>query len=795
MAPSAAGRAQPVKAELHALVLLDSFDQQLDPLQFDVPAVSGTAGEARTRPAHAPSLLPQCLLPVAGVPLLEYTLEWLAFNGVTEILLFSGGRSLPSVREYLTASRWGRHVDTRVTTSTGLAAQDESNAPVLPSPRLRLLTSADAASAGDAIRSVDGVGALRGEGSFVLIERPVVANFDLRAVCAAHAARAALDSNATLTAVLRPVGSPGARSPLDGVTVMAVDTLDGRLWGWRERAPGSIDAGGAWKEAISKAAMPKDVRARLACHADWAPTGVYVCTPSVAVHFSDNYDYGRIGAQYIANEVDNVDMGWRFHVHVAEGGLIASAASPRELVGLTALVLEGWAAPYTSDGAWAAHPLAAEASTVVRGTSVLGAAACVATGAQLTRACVGARAVVEAGAVLIDTIILSGAIVRSGAVLESCVIGPDAEVGAGVRARGAVVGRGVWLAPGHACPPLARLTCSPFDDGFGSVRPKRLTRAAPGGSSAAGVGAAGVGRVWPASGELEEEGGGEEEEEEGGAGGAGVDFPAFAAAEAGVATALAAFDAQGDEAALIRVAAAMAPILSAYTLRGAAGAPSLARAATLLPLAPPMKGAGAATTHSGPVAPDTPFTRLAAGVFEIVQAGRARSLPPPPTALPHLAMEVRSFKFATNARGADVLRAVLPIVLDWLPRPPAPLPSTLAALLASLPLLAPFAAAGTVSDEEAVSVVRALEAYVSEAAPAGCPDREPLTPLFGLLLNALYDADVASDVGISEWAAGAEEEDAAPALKSLHASKFVQMLLKRIEEEGEEESEDSQEES
>jgi len=84
---------------LQAVVLADSYNQRFQPLTLDTPRVSSLVPlPSLSRLIHIhicaaadPSLLLsllQCLLPLANVPLLEWTLESLASAGVKEVIVF-----------------------------------------------------------------------------------------------------------------------------------------------------------------------------------------------------------------------------------------------------------------------------------------------------------------------------------------------------------------------------------------------------------------------------------------------------------------------------------------------------------------------------------------------------------------------------------------------------------------------------------------------------------------------------------------------------------------------------------
>ena len=697
----------------------------------------------------------QALLPVAGVPAIEYTLQFLADNGVVEILLFAVSH-VSQLKRYLEGSRWASHLVTGGAPTPG--------APEPSSPRVRVLTSGSVTSAGDALRAIDGMGVLRSD-SVVLVDGPVVANFRLGAALAAHAERAKQDSNAILTVLVTqlstgpdgvsPLRSGASGGPLTEELRLTLNPEDGRIVSYDLVNPVSA-AYPATLSAKSRETDPKCVVRR-----DLADSRVYIASHEAFIHFSDNYDYQDVRKHYLHNEVLNVDMGFRFNAHLVSGaGVYAGALSDaRALAALTADVIANRCCPYSPAGNWWAPPLAAAATASSNGNgstpppppaapwhspsrgvlvqagaavsphaqlgpgTVVFAGASVAADARLSGAVIAPKAVVGTGATLNGCVVMSGALIGAEAKVGNALIGPSGVVGAGSHVPdGCVLGADVIIGDGHHLPPFSRVTCAaPADGGLlggsGAATPSLTTHkgritasGAAGGSDAAMVGPAGVGRLWPAEDELEDEEGSDsddeslDEEEDGadvGGSAAGYDPKHAGAAMSALRSALKSLaaarrassssDGSSDNSslgpALATLAAATRAALSVPLLPSSVGVHDLEAALVYLASAPKaaaspattaQKGAPAAAgvasssaasnssvnSSSAPSAPSA-VDRFAAGVTEIltapgVKASDARSL----------AMEVKSFRFSENRTSADCLRAALPVLLGAIPCPP-----------------------------------------------------------------------------------------------------------------------------
>jgi translation initiation factor eIF-2B subunit epsilon len=121
--------------KLQAVLMADSFTSTFRPLSWEIPKV---------------------LMPLANVPMLEYTVEFLTQNGVEEILVVCVWH----------AKLVQKFVDNLVSTKN-VAVR------CIPMPGCR--------SAGDALRELDTLGLVRSD-PFVLISGDVVANIDLKKV-------------------------------------------------------------------------------------------------------------------------------------------------------------------------------------------------------------------------------------------------------------------------------------------------------------------------------------------------------------------------------------------------------------------------------------------------------------------------------------------------------------------------------------------------------------------------------------------------------------------------------------
>jgi translation initiation factor eIF-2B subunit epsilon len=146
---------------LQAVLLADSFASHFRPITFDMPKV---------------------LMPIANVPMIEYTLEFLAASGVQEVFVFCCAHA-EEVERYVVESNLAQRL---ATMSVHV-----------------LVAQGACTSAGDALRQVEARGVIKSD--FVLVPGDVIANLSLAPLIAKHKARREVDRDAVLTTVMSRV--------------------------------------------------------------------------------------------------------------------------------------------------------------------------------------------------------------------------------------------------------------------------------------------------------------------------------------------------------------------------------------------------------------------------------------------------------------------------------------------------------------------------------------------------------------------------------------------------------------
>eukprot|EP01033_Poteriospumella_lacustris_P006929 gene6930-4995_t len=290
-------KAQPsedVKREqkLQAIILADSFSKTFRPVTLECPKV---------------------LLPLANVPMLDYTIEFLSQNGVEEIFIFCVWHA-DQVEEYIRNSRWNDIVT------------------------IQCISSSSCSSAGDALREIDGMNVIRSD-PFILISGDVVANINLQKAIAYHKKKRQEDSSNIMTLTLRKVQKTTGTKPLSEDLVIGMNKKTSQIV--------------LFDDNISKSKVQIPIPLlkgnELSFTTEYLDCNVDICSPELILQFSDNFDYRDIRRDFIHNEVTNFALGKHIYGYVLENEYAARVQDPRSYHAISRDIVTRWVYPLVPD--------------------------------------------------------------------------------------------------------------------------------------------------------------------------------------------------------------------------------------------------------------------------------------------------------------------------------------------------------------------------------------------------------------------------------------------------------------
>ena len=303
MGPKAPKGSQKKKADvekddvLQAVIVADTFESRLAPFTLDRP---------------------KCLLPLANVPLIEYTLDYLTSCGTQEVFLYPGAHS-DQVEAYLNASKW--------------------KGPLSPFKKFTILKT-NATSVGDIMRDLDQKDLMTGD--FITVSGDIVSNFPIEAALKKHKARREKDKNAIMTMLLQQTTSRD-RVQGDSLTpTFVIDPTKDRCLHYEESRLERTSGLLIDPETLDNAEI--DIRQDLIdCRID-------ICTPDVLSLWSDNFDNQAPRKDFLYGVLKDYELnGKTVHTYIVEDHYAARVSNMKSYETISKDVISRRTYPYCPD--------------------------------------------------------------------------------------------------------------------------------------------------------------------------------------------------------------------------------------------------------------------------------------------------------------------------------------------------------------------------------------------------------------------------------------------------------------
>ncbi|KAG7831387.1 hypothetical protein KL920_000907 [Ogataea angusta] len=397
--------------KIQAIVLTDSFQTRFMPLT---------------------AIRPRCLLPLANVPLIEYTLEFLAQANVSEVYLMCCSHA-DQVQQYIDDSKWVH--------------------PSSPFTKIQTIMSLESRSVGDAMRDVDSRGLITGD--FVLVSGDVVTNLDLSKVLATHKQRKAADRDYIATMVLKQASElHRARSHIEPACFILEKGTDKCLY-YQDIPPvnGQKTSVNIDPEILQDVAE-FDIRNDLIdCHVD-------ICTPQVPTIFQENFDYQALRSDFVKGVLSSDLLKKHIYAYVTGDEYAARVESWQTYDGISQDVLERWCYPivperniiddqtytYESKHIYKEQNIRLSQSCKIQSRVVIGNDTFIGDGSKVQASVIGRHCRIGNNVLVENSYIWEGAVIGDGSVIRHSIVAADAVVGANsILNPGAVIGFGVRI--------------------------------------------------------------------------------------------------------------------------------------------------------------------------------------------------------------------------------------------------------------------------------------------------------------------------------------------------------------
>lgn len=237
---------------------------------------------------------PKVLLPLVNVPMIEYTLEFLASNGVEEVFIFCCAHA-DQITAYIDNSAWAN----------------------VPGFAVHTIVSTACISAGEALRLIDHRHVVRAD--FILVSGDTVANMDLRRALRIHQERRAKEKLAIMTMCFKPL-TQQQREELLGESnlVVAMDPTINRVLHYDEHPSPGVGGNKERRQKLPPVALDASLfsdHTNVRIRSDLQDCHVDICAPELLFLFTDNFDYQQLRRDFVVGTLNERELGNNIYAH------------------------------------------------------------------------------------------------------------------------------------------------------------------------------------------------------------------------------------------------------------------------------------------------------------------------------------------------------------------------------------------------------------------------------------------------------------------------------------------------
>lgn len=395
-----------------AIVLTDSFETRFMPLT---------------------SIKPRCLLPLANVPLIEYTLEFLANAGVNEVYLMCSSHA-NQIQDYIEKSKWSSKT----------------------SPfKISTVMSLESRSVGDSMRDLDNRGLISGD--FLLVSGDVVTNIDFNKAMNAHKNKKQVDKDHIVTMVLTAASSlHRTRSQVDPATFILDKKTDRCVF-----YEGIPPVDGKKTSINIDTELFEDIEDEMVIRNDLIDCCVDICSPHVPQIFQENFDYQYLRNDFIKGVLTSDLLKKTIYAYITDGSEYAARVeSWATYDAISQDVLARWCYPLVPDSnLLESNSYSYEFNHIYKEDKVLLAQSCkigsctsigskssVGDGTSIKKSVIGRNCQIGKNVKIHNSYIWDNAVVKDNSVIDHAIIATNANIGNNVTVSpGAVIGFNVVI--------------------------------------------------------------------------------------------------------------------------------------------------------------------------------------------------------------------------------------------------------------------------------------------------------------------------------------------------------------
>jgi len=389
------------RIERKAIIIADTFTNLLSPIKDEISEV---------------------LLPICNIPIIEYLLDFLFSNSISEIIICSCKNS-ESLRNYIK-----KHYP-------------KSN-------NIKLIASDEFQDMGDCLRKVNSEKLISSD--FVLVRGLVIANFNLEKVFDYHMRKKKEDPYVILTSIMKNYKNDKFVKTKYDENFLVVNKQSNQILQYESLRDGNvITLNENIKLNLSKpkSANEQPTASQYEIKTNLFDTFIDICAPDVLNHFADNFDYHSIRDDLYRNIIVNEIFSDKFILYeLSENEFVGIIKNFESFSKVNLEIINRWAHPITLENLHISARL--KTSFKVRNpnvyidgsevlidpkvkslfSTVLGAQVHVGEFCEISGSVLGSEVKIGKNCKVKNSIILQGITIHDDVVIENSVIGKNTEI-------------------------------------------------------------------------------------------------------------------------------------------------------------------------------------------------------------------------------------------------------------------------------------------------------------------------------------------------------------------------------
>lgn len=393
------------RTERKAVIIADTFTNLLSPIKDELSEV---------------------LLPVCNVPILEYLLDFLFSNSISEIIICSSKNS-ETLRNYIK-----RHYS-------------KLN-------NIKLIVSDEFQDMGDCIRKINSEKLITND--FVLVRGLVIANFNLEKAFDYHLAKKKEDPYVILTSIMKKYKNDKFVKTKYDENFMIVNKNTHQILQYESlRDSSTITLNENVKLNLSKPKSGNELPSanQYEIKTNLFDTFIDICAPDVLNHFADNFDYHSIRDDLYRNIIVNEIFSDKFILYeLNENDYLGIVKNFESYLKVNLEIINRWAHPITLENLHISAKLKTtfkvrNPNVYTDGTdvyidskvknissAVLGSESEIGESSEITGSVIGKEVRIGKNCKINNSIILQGVTIKDNVVIENSIIGKGVEINSNI---------------------------------------------------------------------------------------------------------------------------------------------------------------------------------------------------------------------------------------------------------------------------------------------------------------------------------------------------------------------------